>query len=730
MEMMLKMFGKDGGAYLRTSTQRGCRDVPMVISMSFYWLCMWFLITRAQDKGDVDRLFYPITYEGVSCGVQSDERDLRDYPALYYPMPTIPELNFCVKECPDGRSPKITDTEAPFSSYICHHDVEIMGRYATGLGPGSNSFTDQTCKPSLLGVAEFFGDDGATCNWLHATCGGGTGASNCDGQGGAVDLACQPSATCQSLARHVAGMGEESGVGGCYHPYGKTTNILFQCIPTELAANATQMLQEMSGNMGSQHFLDMLDFMWVIGVSFGIALGLSFIWIIFLDYFAGPLIWLTVYIVVLMLPACGIMLQYKAGAITAPEQLAVPPEVQARMAEVHVDPVYANYAAYTCYGLALVLSAIFYVFHDRITLSIGVIEEASDCFLSIPKAIILPVFTFVLEVPLLIFAIYSSFTIFSLREHNPETDRYVYSPELKRMLAFNAFGIMWTMYVLVSVQYTTIAGACADWYFTFPDKDGDRDVKVFAVERALYRTLRYNFGSTIFGALLISVVVVVKWVATYFINQVMQQSPENKVIQVLGHCLICLISCIEKFIRFLGKLAYIECAIYGVNFCTGIYSASKRLLKNILRFSFLSVFAHIMIFLGKLGVVAVTVFICNGIIASERDPEKDFDVPYLPLTMCGFAAALTVTLVMSVYETAIDTIMMCFLEDEAENDEKGKPSFATGELAGFMKNTKSISEAADKYNDDVRQAKTNKIRADDDTHDKLNESHAGVKNAR
>eukprot|EP01052_Picozoa_sp_SAG31_P027569 SAG31_NODE_2590_length_5426_cov_4.118265_5_plen_73_part_00 len=63
---------------------------------------------------------------------------------------------------------------------------------------------------------------------------------------------------------------------------------------------------------------------------------------------------------------------------------------------------------------------------------------------------------------------------------------------------------------------------------------------------------------------------------------------------------------------------------------------------------------------------------------------------------------------MSVYEVAIDTIMICFLEDEAENV-GDKPSFATGELAQFMTSTKKISDAAHAYGDSVRQAKTDRI---------------------
>lgn len=739
LEVLLRMFGKDGGAYLRKDEQRGCRDIPMCVSMGLYWSCMIFLLLHSQEEGDIDKLFYPVTFEGASCGAKSDDVDLTDYRALYYPDITLPDFNFCVRDCPgdekDGPKttvPSMSDTQAPFASYICHHDVEIAGRYRSGAGPGINAFTDDKCtlmEPfSFLtsGTSEV-GEKGAACNWLNAVCGGGK-PDQC-GQLLPNNIACAPSATCSTVLPPY-NVGSELGVGGCFHPYGQTKNLLYQCIPLELAQNASQLLKEISGEMGSQHFLDVQEFGWVVGVSFGVALVLSFIWILFLDYFAGPLIWVTLYSSVLMLPSIGIFLQWQSGTIASPAAMEIPPELQTRMAEVQVDAGYADTAAYVCYGATVVMWIVFYLFHDRIALSIGVIEEASDCFLSIPKAVFLPILTFVAEVPLLLYGVYSSLCILSMRSYNTDTDEYIYSDEMKQMLAFNAFGILWMAYVIISVQYTTIAGACADWYFTFPSNAGDRDIQLFAVERSFYRTCRYSFGSMIFGALLIAVVTVGKWVATYFINMVMQQSPENKVIQVLGKCLLCVVSCIEKFVRFLGKLAYIEVAIYGVNFCTGIYNASKRLLKNIIRFSFLSVFAHIMIFLGKCGVIAGTVIVCNILISINQNPEVDVDVPYVPLVLCGLAAALTVVLVMSVYETAIDTIMMCFLEDEAENDGKGKPSFASGELADFMKNTKSIADAAEKYTEDIRQAKTTKIRSDNSSHDALMGQHAGVQAAR
>ena len=47
-----------------------------------------------------------------------------------------------------------------------------------------------------------------------------------------------------------------------------------------------------------------------------------------------------------------------------------------------------------------------------------------------------------------------------------------------------------------------------------------------------------------------------------------------------------------------------------------------------------------------------------------------------------------------------------------------------------MTSTKSIADAAEAYADETRQAKTNKIRADDASHEELKNQHGGIKAAR
>ena len=89
-------------------------------------------------------------------------------------------------------------------------------------------------------------------------------------------------------------------------------------------------------------------------------------------------------------------------------------------------------------------------------------------------------------------------------------------------------------------------------------------------------------------------------------------------------------------------------------------------------------------------------------------------VPVAPLFITAFFAATISVSIMGVYETAIDTILVSFLEDEAENDDKGNITFASGDLATFMKGTKSIADAQEAYVTATMDAKTSNIRANNE----------------
>lgn len=148
------------------------------------------------------------------------------------------------------------------------------------------------------------------------------------------------------------------------------------------------------------------------------------------------------------------------------------------------------------------------------------------------------------------------------------------------------------------------------------------------------------------------------------------------------------------------------------------------------------------------------------------EQAADNSVPQVPIVLAGLAAAIVAFAVMGTYETAIDTIMVCFLEDEAENDDKvcrkeapqrppsrpaprssrqgiggtdfgcsllvfclrqGYATFASGELKSFMSGTKSIADAHEAYVNSVRDAKTAKLRSNNESEAHLLQQTKGMK---
>jgi hypothetical protein len=76
---------------------------------------------------------------------------------------------------------------------------------------------------------------------------------------------------------------------------------------------------------------------------------------------------------------------------------------------------------------------------------------------------------------------------------------------------------------------------------------------------------------------------------------------------------------------------------------------------------------------------------------------------------------------------SLRSIMMCFLEDEAENDDNHLFTFASGPLKKFMSGTKSIADAQAAYAESVRDAKTAKIRSDIESEKAILEGADGVR---
>jgi len=156
----------------------------------------------------------------------------------------------------------------------------------------------------------------------------------------------------------------------------------------------------------------------------------------------------------------------------------------------------------------------------------------------------------------------------------------------------------------------------------------------------------------------------------------------------------CILSCFEKCLKFINRNAFIEVAIYGTNFCSGVRKAFMALENNKLKMVALNSVSTFILFLGKLAVVFATVF-C-GILIMHTRPSIDQPVKngWAPILLSAIFAYVTIHCFISVYEMAIDTIFICFCEEDSDNNIK-KPHHMK---VGLMDvNAKSLENLRQSY---------------------------------
>lgn len=121
------------------------------------------------------------------------------------------------------------------------------------------------------------------------------------------------------------------------------------------------------------------------------------------------------------------------------------------------------------------------------------------------------------------------------------------------MMWYHIAGFLWTLFVLIGLSQLTVAGAVADWYWT---ADKKKKLGHMPVLHAAWRAFRYHLGSVIIGALLITIVELIR----LFLYQLQKQvaSSTNPYLKYLVACAQCCMKCIEMIMKWINRHAYGE----------------------------------------------------------------------------------------------------------------------------------------------------------------------------
>jgi len=258
------------------------------------------------------------------------------------------------------------------------------------------------------------------------------------------------------------------------------------------------------------------------------------------------------------------------------------------------------------------------------------------------------------------------------------------------------FGMLWLMNWVLALGQCTLAGCFASYYWAW---DKSKDIPYFPLYQSFGRSLRYHTGSLAFGAFIIALVQLIRIFLEY-LNQKLKKS-ENKAAKFIMTCLRCCFWCLEKFLKFINRNAYIMIAIYGKNFCWSAKEAFKLLFRNILRAAVLDKVVDFVLLMGKLVVVAamgvITFFLFTNRFNIAFLEAPNLNYYWMPIIVITLSTYLIASGFFNTFGMAADTIFLCFLEDLERNDgSEEKPYYMPKGLLKLLgkKNKKNKEESS------------------------------------
>ncbi|XP_055077360.1 choline transporter-like protein 5-B isoform X1 [Periophthalmus magnuspinnatus] len=240
----------------------------------------------------------------------------------------------------------------------------------------------------------------------------------------------------------------------------------------------------------------------------------------------------------------------------------------------------------------------------------------------------------------------------------------------KNILVFqfcNLFAFLWMVNFTIALGQCTLAGAFASYYWALKKPD---DIPPCPLLSSFSRAIRFHTGSLAFGSLILATVQFIRIVLEDLDHRL--KGAQNKFAKYLLKCLKCCFWCLEHFIKFLNRNAYIMIAIHGKNFCTSAKEAFFLLMRNILRVAVLDKVTDFLLFLGKLlisgGVGALGFFVFTHRIPYLQQHLPVLNYIWVPVVTIILGSFIVAQGFFNVYSMCVDTLFLCFLYDLETND--------------------------------------------------------------
>ncbi|OAF67652.1 Choline transporter-like protein 3 [Intoshia linei] len=483
-------------------------------------------------------------------------------------------------------------------------------------------------------------------------------------------------------------------------PIYPSNSIFNRCVPkaSELVAFTSFLKSNSLKSFGERLLADVIGSYQSILILSGLAFLIGFVVIILLYILTPILVWAVTFLSVLSLLVASGFLWWQYAIMTGRIPSTDSPYIDT---DKNVILGFAIVATIATIILLIIIIAI----RKQLLLVVALFKETSYFIRSKPSIMIQPLLTaIVLIITCLIYAVFliairtaATPTLKSLGKLN--IINYTLSNSFYVIWYIVLFATIWWIEFILSCQQMIIGSVVAAWYF-----QRDKSKVYISIFGEIKNIFVYYIGSIALGSLVILIVTIPRFILSYIKETC--TAAKNPVAQFLLKCCICCLWCLEKFIRFLNKSAYVIIAIESIHFCGAARKAFQIITSNVIRVAALNMVGAFVIFLGKLSVVALSVTVSvawfqkfgidfNSINSDTNNLQ--LENYWVPLLIVSLFAYVIGHCIFTVYDTAIDAMLLCFCEDCNMNDgSPEKPYYMRTQLMEAV-NLHNDTTSAQKY---------------------------------
>jgi len=430
----------------------------------------------------------------------------------------------------------------------------------------------------------------------------------------------------------------------------------------------------------------------VCGIVGPIVMG--FAWVVFLWLFAGVIVVLALVLLMALLLSVTIVCFVKSGWASNLESY-----LNSTSAEIQVS-------AYTSAGsedeetaykaaaiimtvITLLVAIMLMIWRKCIQRCIAIIRESTKVFRTIPSLIIWPIITITFLSLTLVWGIIIPFYIFygdvesyydnylevveavaAATNASADASDYLSDETAMQWVLFfiHLFGVLWMLEFVRACAWITMSGAVCYWYFF---RENEEHKEKYPVLNAARRVLRFHLGSAAFGAFVIAVCQLIRYILATIDYYTKDLQDANFLYKMCIKCAQCGMWCLQKTIEFVSYYGFIFTALEGSSFCVSCKNTFAFLLtpKNAAQAAVNKTVEKIIVLIISWTTPTLLALVCYAALDQEEE-YTDENNPLYPAIVVWIGAFFLSEAIATVFECTIDTIFLCSFKDAAEYEGK------------------------------------------------------------